>query len=1100
MKRLGVYIVVMVGCLFVGLTTYYMLKNYEVIDISADTIENQVFLNVDETISLNVVHELAQTELSYSVSEDGIISYNVETGEITGLAGGDVELTITSENTKYGDNGQFTFNVKVGDGSQATPYYVLNKDDLKAIGGTRTYANGNSREWSASAFYQLRNDIDLAGEEWVPLCSENGFSGSFVGGNSNINTISNLTISTNQPYAGLFAGLTELAEVSYIAFDSPKIVGNFNAAGVVAGLAQDSKISKIDVKNGTVLATPYTVGTRATSFVGGIVGATMGTIVANHGEAALAQRGSVYMCSYQGVVGTNNNVDEVIGSFETEGMALMDIGGIVGYMFGSTIENNKAEVTFSINQAIAEKAAMFERASSTGICIDVGGIVGATANNFVVTSDNLQATIYPIVKNNLALVGIDNVPTTARGVIGHLPIDVHFSGTVEGSNQWVIGNYFYTTTTLILEGGSSVQNATTRIPDAAALRNISTYVTMPGTPWEISDEEGSISSPWILTGTSPVINYLYQDITLPTDQEITEISTAEEFYQAYYNMTSTDISNVARKYYLLQNYKLTADIDLSSIENLTTFVPIGSGLFMFNGAFDGNGHTISFDGVTISGDIFGGMFGQIGSNAEVKNLTVEGLSIDGAKYAGGIAGVNYGKITDCIVPVVTINNATYAGGFTGINRGTITQTIVEAEEGEEQPLSPTSVAEIQVANLGTSTFSGGISGINYGTISNLTVEAYIYAETVTTGEFARYIGGMVGYNYEGSKLENCYVSNGEIRDESTIATYMGGFAGINAGSITLCGFGGNANGGISPKITGAYDAGNQVAGGFAAMITSTGSVSQSFANVTINSRVIGGFAAYMIGEVSESYVSGMLTGNEVGGFAVHMALTSGSTEGGHIINSYTVASLSAQNESSKLAGLSVYMRYPAVIEKCYMACSFSGNGEAYYESVTNTREGFVNWITSWARPAERLGTINDVVINEKGAANRTSAIISYGGQNVIYLESSDAENPLNYSDAGFNTETIWQIGGPQDTANTNPNREPVLIAVEGLHGIVQDYSNGSTTEEPGTGDETENPGDSQQPGTGDVTENPEQPGTEEPATGTEGSEETTTPETGNEAA
>ena len=143
------------------------------------------------------------------------------------------------------------------------------------------------------------------------------------------------------------------------------------------------------------------------------------------------------------------------------------------------------------------------------------------------------------------------------------------------------------------------------------------------------------------------------------------------------------------------------------------------------------------------------MFGKIGSNAEVKNLTVEGLSIDGAKYAGGIAGVNYGKITDCVVPVVTINNATYAGGFTGINRGTITQTIVEAEEGEEQPLSPTSVAEIQVANLETSTCSGGISGINYGTISNLTVEAYIYAETVTTVEFARYIGGVVGYNYEG---------------------------------------------------------------------------------------------------------------------------------------------------------------------------------------------------------------------------------------------------------------------------------------------------------------------------------------------------------------
>ena len=1099
MKRLGVYIVVMVGCLFVGLTTYYMIKNYEVIDISADTIENQVFLNVGQTTSLNVVHELAQTELSYSFSEDGIISYNVETGEITGLAGGDVELTITSENTKYGDNGQFTFNVKVGDGSQAAPYYVLNKDDLKAIGGTRTYSNGNSRQWPSDAFYQLRNDIDLAGEEWVPLCGENGFSGSFVGGNSSINTISNLTISTNQPYAGLFAGLTGLAEVSYIAFDSPRIAGNFNAAGVVAGLAQDSKISKIDVKNGTVLATPYTVETRATAFVGGIIGATMGTIVANNMETALAQRGSIYMCSYQGVVGTNNNVDEVIGSFESEGMALMDIGGIVGYMFGSTIENNKAEVTFSINAAIAEKAAAFERVSSTGICIDVGGIVGATANNYVTTSGNLEATIYPIVKNNLAIVGIDNVPTTARGVIGHLPLSVHFSGTVEGTNQWVVGNYFYTTTTLILEGGSSVQNATTRIPDANALKSINTYVSMPGTPWEISGEEGSIDSPWILTGSSPVINYYYQDTTLPTDQEITEISTAEEFYKVYYNMTSADLSNIARKYYLAQNYKLTADIDLSSIEGLTAFAPIGSGMYAFNGAFDGNGYTISFEGVTILGDSFGGMFGQIGSNAEVKNLTVEGLTIDGVKYAGGVAGVNYGKITDCVVSLATINNATYAGGIVGINKGTITQTIVEAEEGEEQSVSPTSVSEIKVANLET-TFSGGISGINYGTISNLTVETYIYGETTTEGDFARYIGGMVGYNYEEAKLENCYVSNGEIRDESTIALYMGGFAGINAGNITLCGFGGNANGGISPKITGSNDSGKQVAGGFAAMITSTGSVSKSFANVTINSRIIGGFAAYMIGDVSESYVTGMFTGNEVGGFAVHMALTSGSTEGGHIINSYTVASLTALNESSKLAGLSLYMRYPAVIEKCYMACSFNGDGEAYYESLTNTREGFVNWVTSWARPAEKLGTITNVVINEKGSATKTSAIISYEGQKVIYLQPSDVENPLNYSDAGFNTETIWQIGGSQDTTNTNPNKEPILVAVEGLHGIIQDYNNGSTTEEPGTGDETENPGDSQQPGTGDVTENPEQPGTEEPATGTEGSEETTTPETGNEAA
>ena len=33
MKRLAVYFSVLVGCLFIGLTTYYMVKNYECITI-----------------------------------------------------------------------------------------------------------------------------------------------------------------------------------------------------------------------------------------------------------------------------------------------------------------------------------------------------------------------------------------------------------------------------------------------------------------------------------------------------------------------------------------------------------------------------------------------------------------------------------------------------------------------------------------------------------------------------------------------------------------------------------------------------------------------------------------------------------------------------------------------------------------------------------------------------------------------------------------------------------------------------------------------------------------------------------------------------------
>ena len=81
MKRLLVYFSVLVGCLFVGLTTYYMVKDYDefvvykkdgtAIGISADS---DFYMNVGETEELKAVvnKQSEDTEILYTFDTEGV--------------------------------------------------------------------------------------------------------------------------------------------------------------------------------------------------------------------------------------------------------------------------------------------------------------------------------------------------------------------------------------------------------------------------------------------------------------------------------------------------------------------------------------------------------------------------------------------------------------------------------------------------------------------------------------------------------------------------------------------------------------------------------------------------------------------------------------------------------------------------------------------------------------------------------------------------------------------------------------------------------------------------------------------------------------------
>jgi hypothetical protein len=99
---------------------------------------------------------------------------------------------------------------------------------------------------------------------------------------------------------------------------------------------------------------------------------------------------------------------------------------------------------------------------------------------------------------------------------------------------------------------------------------------------------------------------------------------------------------------------------------------------VFEGTFDGRGHTVTVNLTSAAGNVFFGLFRTIYGNAVVKNLHVTGainLNVTGSDsrnfYAGGIAGASMGaaKLRNCVSTVnLTVNavgSPLQVGGLVG---------------------------------------------------------------------------------------------------------------------------------------------------------------------------------------------------------------------------------------------------------------------------------------------------------------------------------------------------------------------------------------------------------------------------------------------------
>lgn len=212
-----------------------------------------------------------------------------------------------------------------------------------------------------------------------------------------------------------------------------------------------------------------------------------------------------------------------------------------------------------------------------------------------------------------------------------------------------------------------------------------------------------------------------------------------------------DLRNTLGNYCILME-----DIDLSGYSSGTGWNPIGTSGSSFTGIFDGNGHTISNLTINDSTNDYKGLFGYT-SGAEIKNLTLEAVSVNGHLFIGALAGYNAGgTVSNCSASGAVTGNYRYVGGLVGQKSG---GTVKDSH------------ASVNVSSNSIS--AGGLIGHLGDSPASIT---NCYATGSVQGSSS--VGGLVGYAGN-STITNCYATGNVIIDSVYMSNnaYAGGLVG-----------------------------------------------------------------------------------------------------------------------------------------------------------------------------------------------------------------------------------------------------------------------------------------------------------------------------------
>ena len=233
--------------------------------------------------------------------------------------------------TDWQAGGEYTYTVSLAaakdlgytiesDGS----YTVTSADGLMNIA---KLVNGGKSDINIT----LDTDIDLTGKDWTPIGTDydNSYKGTFDGGG---HTITGLTFTTNDEYAGLFGWLNRAGTVKNVVMEGVQITSNQIYGGSIGGVVGSGW--------GTIENCSVSGSVSGTVYVGGVVGVQIGGSITGCSSSATVKG----MVDVGGVAGQTNSSATLTACYATGNVIIeMDPkkniagGSLVGMNAGSSL-------------------------------------------------------------------------------------------------------------------------------------------------------------------------------------------------------------------------------------------------------------------------------------------------------------------------------------------------------------------------------------------------------------------------------------------------------------------------------------------------------------------------------------------------------------------------------------------------------------------------------------------------------------------------------------------------------------------------------------------------------------------------------------------
>ena len=260
--------------------------------------------------------------------------------------------------TDWQAGGEYTYTVSLAtargyiiedDGS----YTVYNADGLMNIA---ELVNGGKTDINIT----LDKNIDLTGKAWTPIGTDydNSYKGTFDGGG---HTITGLTFTTNDEFAGLFGWLNRAGTVKNVVMEGVQITSNQIYGGSIGGVVGSSW--------GTIENCSVSGNVSGTVYVGGVVGVQIGGSITGCSSSATV-KGTV---DVGGVAGQTNSSATLTACYAT-GNVIIEINPKKNIAGGSLVGMN-AGISLLACYATGN---VTSTGSSTGY-VHIGGFLG---NNY----------------------------------------------------------------------------------------------------------------------------------------------------------------------------------------------------------------------------------------------------------------------------------------------------------------------------------------------------------------------------------------------------------------------------------------------------------------------------------------------------------------------------------------------------------------------------------------------------------------------------------------------------------------------------------------------------------------------------------------------